>query len=944
MSATHPRRRQPVFDGPSSEPAGSAPAAEARQGGASPPRLGGSLDADVHLLGDLLGEAIEEASGPSVLALEERSRSLAQSFRAGHEGAAEELAALVSEVSLDDAEVLIRAFTKYFQLVNLAEDNDRVRRLRTKEAAAVPGPRPGSLREAVHTLRESGVDARRLGELLSGAEVTVVLTAHPTEARRRRTVEKLMRIFAGIRDLDERSLPPDEERATRDGIAAAIQELWSSDDTRADAPTVRDEVLGGLAYFHATLVHVLPLVYRELEAAIAEAYPDDTVEVPSLLSFGSWIGGDRDGNPYVTAEVTIETLDLMRDACLSFLERRVAQLAPRMSMSRRVTGDAPLLEPLLAQLGASFPEIAADIERRHPYEPYRQALTLLARRLAATRRNEPGGYAGPSELLEDLRLLERSLREQGQRLLAAGELRDVIRQLEVFGFHFARLDIREHADRHQAAVAEALAEAGVVERYAELEEPDRLAVLEREIAARRPLVPTDLSGFSEKTRGVIGTLRAVAEALDGRHTGALRSYVVSGTAEPCALMELLLLMKESGLAGVGGEAAALRLVPLFEAGDTLAGAAETIARLLDIPVYRTALAAVGDTQEIMIGYSDSNKDVGYLASTWAAYSAQSELAAVLHGQGVEAAFFHGRGGTVGRGGGPSNEAILAQPAGTVGGRIKMTDQGEVVSAKYSTTQIAHRELELTASAVLLSTVEAVSQPPPETLRSFEAAMEPMAIRSTTEYRKLVHEDPDFLAFFYGATPVTEITRLRLGSRPAKRGEQVGIADLRAIPWVFSWTQARIILPGWYGLGSALTAARKDIGLDFLREMQRSWPFFAALLGNAEMALAKADLHIGERYAALVVDETVRERIWAQITDEYAATVRELLAVTEQERLLDRHPVLQASLRRRNPYIDPLSFIQSEMMRRIRATEDDDQLARAISLAINGIAGGLRNTG
>ncbi|MDQ3644839.1 MAG: phosphoenolpyruvate carboxylase, partial [Actinomycetota bacterium] len=381
-----------------------------------------------------------------------------------------------------------------------------------------------------------------------------------------------------------------------------------------------------------------------------------------------------------------------------------------------------------------------------------------------------------------------------------------------------------------------------------------------------------------------------------------------------------------------------------EAGDTLAGAAETIARLLDVPVYRSALAGVGDTQEIMIGYSDSNKDVGYLASTWAAYTAQSELAAVLHERGVEANFFHGRGGTVGRGGGPSSEAILAQPPGTVGGRIKVTDQGEVVSAKYSTTQIAHRELELTASAVLLSTLEAVPQPPPERLREFEAAMERMASRSTATYRELVHEDPDFLEFFYGATPLTEISRLRLGSRPPKRGERAGIEDLRAIPWVFSWTQARIILPGWYGLGSALRAAREEVGLDVLREMQRSWPFFAALLGNAEMALAKADLRIAERYAALVGDEAVRERIWARISDEYAETVRELLAVTEQERLLDSHPVLQESLQRRNPYIDPLSFIQSGLMRRIRATADDDQLARAMSLAINGIAGGLRNTG
>ncbi|MEJ7892451.1 MAG: phosphoenolpyruvate carboxylase [Solirubrobacteraceae bacterium] len=925
--------RNPVLDPP-----------EPPQREAPPRRLGGSLAEDIHLLSDLLEEAIEEAGGTSVMALEERSQSLAQSFRAGHEGAGDELAALAADVSLDDAEALIRAFTKYFQLVNLAEDNDRVRRLRTKEAKAAPGPRPGSLREAIHTLRDRGVDPGELEGILSEAEVTLVLTAHPTEARRRRTVEKMMRIFAGIRDLDERSLPPDEQRATREQIAAAICELWSSDDARVEAPTVRAEVLGGLAYFPATLAHVVPRVYRELEAAVAEAYPEDAITVPSLLSFGSWIGGDRDGNPYVTAELTMQTLDLMRDSCLGFLEQRVALLAPRMSMSSRAMGEAPLLEPLLERLGARFPELATDIDQRHPYEPYRQALTLIAAGLGAARRNEPDSYTGPGELLDDLRRLEGSLHEQGQRLLASGDLRDIIRQAEVFGFHFARLDIREHADRHRAAVAEVLAQAGVTDTYSELDEPDRLALLEREIADRRPLVPRDLSGFSEKSRGVLETLDAIGRALRGRHAGAVRSYVVSGTGDPCAPLELLLLMKESGLAGVGGETAMLRIVPLFEEGATLKGAAETMARLLDVGVYRTALAAVGDTQEIMIGYSDSNKDVGYLASSWAAYRAQSELASVLHERGVHPAFFHGRGGTVGRGGGPSHEAILAQPPGTVGGRIKVTDQGEVISAKYSTTQIAHRELELTTSAVLLSALEALPRPPSETLRPFEAAIEQMAERSMTAYRELVHEDPDFLAFFYGATPITEIMRLRLGSRPAKRGERAGVADLRAIPWVFSWTQARMILPGWYGLGSALTAARQDVGLEQLREMQRSWPFFAALLGNAEMALAKADLRIAERYAALVGDEETRERIWGRISDEYSTTVRELLEVTEQERLLDRHPVLQETLERRNPYIDPLSFIQTALMQRARAGEDDEQLAHTLSLAINGIAGGLRNTG
>ncbi len=907
-------------------------------------QLGGSLTADLYLLGELLERVIEMSGGRSTLDVEESSEWLVEAFRSGREDAGEDFEAIVTGASLDQAEVLIRVFTRYLQLVNLAEDNDRIRRMRAEEAEQLPAPRPGSLREAVNTLRERGVGPNQLEELLSRAEVTLVLTAHPTEARRRTTVEKLARIFATIRELDERRLPPGEEEAIREHLAATIQELWSSDATRTMTPSVRDEVLGGLVYFRSTLVDVVPLLYRELEVAVAAAYPDDEVAVPSLLSFGSWIGGDRDGNPYVTPEVTVETLDLMRSMCLELLEERVAALATRMSVSSRLTGEAPLLEPLLADLGARFPEVAAGRERRVPNEPYRRLIALLVERLAVTRRDEPESYTGPGELLEDLRLLERSLRDQGQHMVAAGELHDVIRQVEVFGFHFARLDVREHADRHGAAVAEVLAATGVAERYDELSEQDRMALLEREVADPRPLVPTDIDGLSEESREVIETFRRLAEALRGRHAGAVRSYIVSGTEAPSDVMEALLLMKESGLAGVGGEGATLPIVPLFETGETLERAAEMMGELLDSPVYRTGVESVGNTQEVMIGYSDSNKDVGYLASTWGTHRAQSELASLFRERGVEFIFFHGRGGSVGRGGGPSNEAILAQPPGTVDGRIKVTEQGEVISAKYSTTQIAHRELELTTNAVLLSTLNAVPQPAPDRMEAFEAAMEDMARSSAATYSELVYEDPGFGEFFQGATPVTEIASLALGSRPASRKSTAKVEDLRAIPWVFSWAQTRIILPGWYGLGSALRAAREDVGLDLLQEMWGSWPFFSTLLSNAETALAKVDLRIGERYAALVDDEDLRERIWTQIQSEHERTERELLAVIGHERVLDRDKIHQSSLDRRNPYIDPLSFLQAELLRRARSGDSDDRVTRAISLTIRGIAGGLRSTG
>jgi phosphoenolpyruvate carboxylase len=566
--------------------------------------------------------------------------------------------------------------------------------------------------------------------------------------------------------------------------------------------------------------------------------------------------------------------------------------------------------------------------------------------MRATREGGADGYESPTELLDDLRTAQRSLLAGQGQFVAATQLHDTIRQVEVFGFHFARLDIREHAGRHGAAIAEVLSALGVHEAYESLARAERVTLLAREIAQRRPLIPSDLSGLSDETQEVVGTFRTLGELLRGRHAGAVQSYVISGTEEPAHLLEVLLLMKESGLAEAGGERALLRIVPLFEAEDSLERSPETLRTLLDLPVYRTALRAVGDEQEVMIGYSDSNKDAGYVASGWATYRAQIALAEELERHDVAWVFFHGRGGALGRGGGPANRAIHAQPPGTVAGRMKMTEQGEVLSAKFSLPEIAHRELELTGSAVLVSTLEPASGPDPERLERYGAVMTEMARHSAQVYRDLVYGDPGLEAFFHAATPVDEISRLQLGSRPAKRKPSRDIADFRAIPWVFSWTQARIVLPAWFGLGSALDAAVEEHGLDLLQEMERGWPFFSALLSNAEMACAKADLAVGRRYADLVEDREVRERIWSRIKAEFARTCDALLAVTDQERLLAREPLLRASIDRRNPYVDPMSLLQVELLRRSRAAGngDDEELARASFLAINGIAAGMRNTG
>ncbi len=895
---------------------------------------------DEALLGGILAKVIEDSEGGEAIELHDRAVSLAERSRSGDEQAASELAELVRELGLPEMRVLVRSMTRWFELINLAEDNDRVRRVRSEASPAADSSGEGPLLDAARRLAERATTPEALEDTLAQAELRLVVTAHPTEARRATTVEKLARIFAYVRELDERQATDDAREDARRALAAAVQELWGSDELHSVSTTVGDEVSSGLVYFTSTLGDVVARHYRRLEAAVARAFPEQDVTVPSFLTFGSWIGGDRDGNPNVTPAVTADTLATMHTACLGFLEQRIAAAGPRISLSTRLIGEVEELEPLLEAGRERFPELATELDQRHPDEPYRRVLRLVGAHLRATRKGS-GGYPSPAALLVDLRLIERSLRQRGGAFIAEEALRDLIRQVEVFGFHFARLDIRDHAKRHRGALAEVLAALGEEEEYASLSEAQRTAVLAREIGSRRPLIAGDLSGFSDETREVVETFRTLHSLVTGEHAGAIEAYVISGATCAADMLEVLLLMKESRLARAGGEGAMLRIVPLFESGEALAQAAETVRGALAEPVYRAALRAVGDEQEVMIGYSDSNKDVGYVASGWAAYRAQTQIAAVIGGHGARWEFFHGRGGAIGRGGGPSNVSILGQPPGTVRGRLKMTEQGEVLSAKYSLPEIAERELELVASATLERTVGGTIRPAPE---HYEATAGRMAERASSAYRELVYGDPDFGAFFHEATPIEDISRLQLGSRPAKRKASDSIEDYRAIPWVFAWTQARIVLPAWYGLGTALAAARAEVGVECLQEMAREWPFFAGLLSNAEMACAKADLGIGRRYAQLCSDSEIRERIWGRIEGEFLLTRDELLGVSGGERLLDHDPVLQRSIDRRNPYAVPLSYVQLELLSRARAQGGDEELERTTALAINGMAGALRNTG
>jgi len=902
-----------------------------------------TLSDDIYLLAGILGQVLHASEGDSAFDHTETARTLAKDLRAGVPASGDTLTDLVQSLAVDDVEALVRAFTNYFQLINLAEDSERIRRIRARERAE-PGPRRGSLAEAVNLLADRGLNGAAIASLLAQAQVRLVLTAHPTEARRRTIIAKLARIFEILRTLDERSLSADDRAQAMQTLDHTIEELWYSDEVRSIKLTVLDEVRTSLVYVLSTFVEVIPRVYRDLEHALADRFPENEIQVPTFISLGTWIGGDRDGNPYVTPDVTMEALGIMRAAALGMLESRLTELSGRLSLADTIAGRNSGIEELVTNLAARLSDHATEILELNPGEPYRQALTLMRERVRLTRKERAGAYTNAGELEADLRRVDAALRMQGATRIAEGDLRDVLRLVQVFGFHLATMDIREHANRHTAALADLLAVAGVHPDYAALGESERFLTLEREINNPRPLVPASVDHFQPVTRDVVNTFRMIESALSGHFPDAIQTYIISGAETPSDVLAVLLLMKETGLAETGGRNARLSIAPLFEQAAGLHHAPETMERLLASSVYRTALQARGDAQEIMIGYSDSNKEMGFFGSAWSLYRAQQRLTKVFQDAGIQHSFFHGRGGAIGRGGGPTNVAILAQPPGSVNGRIKLTEQGEVIASRYATTPIAHREIELVAGATLVSKVGLLDQPSVENLAAFEVCMQSISDKSVEAYQALVYGDPGFVQFFEESTPISEMSNLQIGSRPARRTQSHRIEDLRAIPWVFSWTQARYVFPGWYGVGTGLEHGVAQFGLDFLRHMMRDWSFFSATIGNAEMALAKSDLGIAARYATLVKDPVIRDRIWNSIAHEHAKATTQILLLTGQDRILERDPVLRRSIDRRNPYVDPISIAQVELLKRYRAEGGGDHTLRAILRTINGVAGGLKNTG
>ena len=854
-------------------------------------------------------------------------------------------------LNLDELRTLTRAFSLFFDLNNLAEQQTRVRKLRARAEQLAPLPLPGTFEAALLDLRDRGVTGERVVEALARTMVVPVFTAHPSEARRRTMLEKLDFIANQLDRLEYAKLLPSEKDEALADISAEIETFWLTDTVRDIRPRVIDEIRHGLGLVSETLFEVVPRVYRNLEGALRRTFPELTGEVPSLLRFGTWIGGDRDGNRYVTSEVTRDAVRLHQETILQHYMEQVAELGRRLSHSRHLCEPS---EALLVALAQHREQLSGGSEPA-TNEPYREICRTIETRLKLTLEraqtaqpdwdraapHEAGVYREPSELRQDLAVIADDLgRPRGQ--MASVLVRDLMREVDVFGLHMLTLDVRQHSSRHAAALDEVFRWAGVSDRYLKSTSTERFELLDRELAHNRPLVPAHLP-FSPETIEVIQTFRSIAAILEQQCGQAIDSYIISGTTEPAHLLEVLLLAREARLFRPAEGISRLQIVPLLESLEPLSNAVPILQRLLSQPAFRKHLELRGNLQEVMLGYSDSGKEAGCVQSAWSIYKAHRDLGDLMRRTGVTIQTFHGRGGAIGRGGGPANQAILAQAPGPMNSRIRFTEQGEAIADRYGRTAIAARHLEQILNAVLLISFEDQGRLDP----SWEWAMERLAQSSCRHFRKLVYETPGFMQYFEQATPFTEISKLKIASRPAFRGVARTINDLRAIPWVFSWIQSRHTLPGWFGLGSAVSDFLLDHGGDMaqLQDMYQRWPFWRTLIDNTQMIMAKADLTIARLYADLVEDQSLADAVFRRIEEEYHMTSDLICKITGQNRLLDNVPMLQSSIERRNPFVDPLSYIQLVLLQRLRRGEEPAaELLTACLESINGIASGLKNTG
>lgn len=884
-----------------------------------------ALSADIHLLGDLLGLVIREQHGEAAFDTVERVRAAAKARRSGDDSAHAGLIAEIDALDLEQKRVLIKAFANYFQLINIAEDQQRIRVLREREQAGTQGE---SLDGAIAALRRDGVSAGSLRRRLDDLCVRLVMTAHPTEAKRKEVLLKLRHIAQMMARRDRERLLPGEQQALDAALAEEIEELWQTSPTRAARATVADEVDFG-AYFLTSVIMDLVIDFiDELRASLQAHYPEvDWSALPPVLRYASWIGGDRDGHAAVTPEVTLATLATLREAVIRVYLDEILFLRDHLT---HAAPDDALPESLRAALARERPV------PRYPGEPYREQMDLIAGRLQA------GHYRSGADLLADLRQVADSLRQNRGARSAGGTLDRLIRKVESFGLHLVPLEVRDNARLNAEAIAELLAAYQICDNYLDAPEEEKQRQLVCEIVNPRPLFPAE-PRFSEATNSVIATWRMIAAAHTRWGPQVIDTVIASMCTAPSDVLTLLLLAREVGIEGQ------VALVPLFETVDDLHAAAPIMAVLFDLPEYRAYLEKQGMHQQIMVGYSDSGKDGGYLASNWGLYIAQETLGRLCQQRGVRLELFHGRGGSIGRGGGPTGRAILAGPPGTMQGRLKITEQGEVIAYRYSNAGIARRHLHQVMHAALL----ALNAPAaPDVAPEWRAALDTLAEAGREAYRALVYETPDFPAYWQAATPINELSQMPIGSRPAKRGAG-GFAQIRAIPWVFSWMQSRAIIPSWYGVGLAFEqyCAAHDCageGIERLQAMYREWPFFTALIDNVELDLAKADMGIAQLYAALVPDSAARERIFGQIAAEHTRACQHIGHITGQAVLLDHNPVMRRSIDRRNPYVDPLNFIQVALLRELRAPGGDapgyEALLGAVMETVNGIAAGMKTTG
>lgn len=911
------------------------------------------LRRDIHWLGTLLGETLIEQAGEALFETEERLRILSKRYRR-HPTAfrQEQIAGIVHGLGVDEAVGVIRAFSLYFGLVNLAEQHHRVRRRRE---VRLMGDRPqrGSITETMRILSEEGLDPDEVRSLLRRVEVGLVVTAHPTEPNRKTVLRQWHDVTRDLAAWDDPRLGPRDRDRIETSIRETLTALWQTDEVRHRRPTVYDEQNAALFYFRESLIEAIPRLYAELDHAFRADFHEPLGDAPLLVSFGTWIGGDRDGNPFVTPEATREAMRRQRAFILAHYAAELDQLVVELSLSRRRVGISDALQEasLAYQRELPLDETVQPWLARNEDEPYRRFITLMGFRLHRTIEGREGAYDTCGEFDRDLALMDQSLRANRAERLADGRLAALRLKARTFGFYLAALDIRQNSHIHEVAMTEALNVAGVVKDFQALSESEKQAVLLRELESPRPLLPLD-SAMSNDTREAFETFRALKDCQDLAGDCAVEDFIVSMTRHPSDLLAVLVMAKEAGLfrraaASHAGATSRLNVVPLFETIEDLRSAASIMETLWSCAPYREALRSRDDLQEVMIGYSDSNKDGGVLTSNWELYKAQRDLSWLAKRHGIALRLFHGRGGTVSRGGGPTYEAILAQPPGTVSGAIKLTEQGEVLAWKYGVPELADRNLEQALSATILASQLELADL--QLVRQRDAAMEEISQRAFAAYRQVVYDDPDFLAFFQQATPLSEIEALNIGSRPARRRKEGGISTLRAIPWTFSWIQTRFLLPSWLGAGTAFAEfmARRPDGLDVLKGWYQGWSYFRALIGNIEVSLAKADMAIARRYAELVEDPAVRERIWGEIHAEFERTRAALLDITQQGELLERNPVLQRSIRLRNPYVDPLSHLQVELLRRKRRgapPEEVERLDAALALTVTGIAAGLRNSG